>query len=496
MAAAERTPDAFRRRAVQVEQEFLAAVEAGLSTLRHHRLIAGTLFPEPERRDSSEAVHAAMVDRRMFGSQVKNSVPRGGIIVQRGFVRRLLVWRRPASVTIATVLSPPGPLLDGSPPAPVTLAELTEHVRSVVAGAAMRAPALVVVCSPGGFAPEVGRVPLDMPGVKVVLVEPRPDGGWRSAALSRSVDERLVRMFDPEGTAEKFRRIRREIDENALDLLVGGLSAGRLAERLGLPARLVDQAFEMRCREDPELRVSRRTGETVLFRGAPMATAREAGGMSLTDRIRSLFSGKGDETRKINLLIERRTALAQRRDRVYEDVARLEQREAALMDEGRRNESTVARRRIAAQVAQVRRELARWNTTASMLNQQINVISTDVHNLTLLQQGQIAQLPSAEELTEHAVAAEEMLESLAADAKLVDGLEAGLAQVATTDDEAAILREFEAADRSRRAESPVADAPAAKSAAPAEPAAREKAAREPGPSPAAQPQTDRPQAEA
>ena len=165
--------------------------------------------------------------------------------------------------------------------------------------------------------------------------------------------------------------------------------------------------------------------------------------MSAMEWIRSLFAAKGDEAGKINHLIENRNKLAARRDRLYEDIARLEKREQSVLDEGKQSTSIVVKRRVASQVAQLRKEIARWNTTASMLNQQINVLSTDIHNLTLLQQGQMAKLPTSEELTEHAVAAEEMLETLGADARMVEGLEAGIAEQAMSDDEAAILKELQ-----------------------------------------------------
>ena len=115
------------------------------------------------------------------------------------------------------------------------------------------------------------------------------------------------------------------------------------------------------------------------------------------------------ESYAVNMLSERRAALAQRRDRLYEEIGKLEQRESDLLKQGRENKSTVTRRRLAAQDAQLRKDIARQNTTARMLNQQINIISTDIHNLTLIQQGQVASLPDANELTENAVRAEEML---------------------------------------------------------------------------------------
>ena len=182
--------------------------------------------------------------------------------------------------------------------------------------------------------------------------------------------------------------------------------------------------------------------------------------MDVFERIKQLFSREGDEAQKINALAERRAGLAQRRDRIYEDIGQLEKKEAGLLDEGKRTSSQVVRRRLAAQLAQLRKDIARQNTTANMLNQQINIISTDIHNLTLIQQGQAAELPSTEALTENAVKAEEMLETLKADADLVGGLETGLSETLTSDEELAILKEFEAAEEAPPAaarETPVAE---------------------------------------
>ncbi len=168
--------------------------------------------------------------------------------------------------------------------------------------------------------------------------------------------------------------------------------------------------------------------------------------MTVIDRIRKLFSGEGDETEKINVLAERRAALAQRRDRIYEDIGKLEKKEGDLLAEGKAAKSQVPRRRIAAQLAQVRKDVMRHNTTASMLNQQMNVLSTDIHNLTLIQQGEMASLPDTHELTENAVKAEEMLETLKADSELIGTLEAGMRDVSTSEEELAILQEFEQTD--------------------------------------------------
>jgi len=282
-----------------------------------------------------------------------------------------------------------------------------------------------------------------MANVAVVLVEPDGHGGWKSHGGETGVDPRLVKIFDPEGPKQKVERVRRFVEERSADLLTGGLSSGSIARRANVPESLVRQGFEAMAAADPELRLLREEGELVMFRGSAMRSQEKR--MGVIDRIRQLFSGEGDEAEKTNLLGERRAALARRRDRIYEDIGKLEEKEQELLGEGKAAHAAkahVKERRLAAQLAQLRKDIARQNTTAGMLNQQINIISTDIHNLTLLQQGQRAQLPSTETLTEHAVAAEEMLETLKADADLVSGLETGIEANVSNAEEQAILREF------------------------------------------------------
>lgn len=183
--------------------------------------------------------------------------------------------------------------------------------------------------------------------------------------------------------------------------------------------------------------------------------------MSLAEWIKSLFSREGDEAKKINVLAERRAALSGRLDRMYDDIARLEKREADMVEEGKKQSSQVAKRRLASQIAHLRKDISRCNTSASILSKQINIISTHIHNLELARTGTAAEMPTSEELTEAAVNAEEMLEQLSANDELVSGLEVGLAETSISEDEAAILKELEgdaAVARSTNASSTSADA--------------------------------------
>jgi hypothetical protein len=435
--------------AVEVESAYLGGVRASL-TAATGRLIEGDWFKE-EEQDCADRVKAEMVDRRIYDRSLFARLPHGRGFILRGFKRRWLFGKRLRSVTIASVLAPPGPLLQSESPAPpVSLAELGSHVRSLVVDG--KAPHLIGVCSPSGFEEAARHAGPDLPNVRLVLIEPREGGGWRVVSPGGATEERLCRLFDPEDAGQKIDRVRHRIEERRAGLLTGGLTASSMARELELPERLVEEAFRQAATTDAELRLSREDGEVMLYRGASVLSDKEDGSMSLSERIRSLFSRAGEEARKINELAERRARLSVKLDRMYEEIGTLEKKEADLIAEGKASPAKVAKRRLAGQIAQLRKDISRCNTSAAILGKQIHIISTHIHNLEMAQAGSVAQLPSSEELTEAAVNAEEILEQLGASDALVSSLEVSMAESAISEDEAAILKELEAGPPEKKSE--------------------------------------------
>ena len=119
--------------------------------------------------------------------------------------------------------------------------------------------------------------------------------------------------------------------------------------------------------------------------------------MPLLDRMRALFARKGENEKKITFLSERRASLNQQRDRAYEEIGHLEQKDDQLQKEFKDVTSPVTRRRITSQLVQLRKDIERRQQLLQVLNQQINVVSTHLHNLELVQQGQSSRLPDSEE---------------------------------------------------------------------------------------------------
>jgi len=424
--------------ALSTEHRFIAGVQANIEPYKGAQL-RGSMW-ETINDDESDALRAMMASRRMYDRSLLRRLPTNQRVVVRGYERSFWFWKKQTGAVIASTLSPMEDLLDeDSRSRPVGLADLKNHIEKIAPDP--KVPHLVGICSTSGFTEEARNARHEYPNITLVMVEPGADGGWQITA-GDDVPPFVRQMFDPEDIDQKIDRVSAEIERRSTDLLTGGLSAENLAETMKLPIKVVRSTFEKVAVKDPELRVSRRSGSMFLYRGAP-AASKEKRNMGFVDRIRELFASEGDEVSKINVLSEKRAALAQRRDRLYDDIGKLEEKEAALITEGREKKSQVVRRRLAAQVAQLRKDISRLNTSANMLNQQINVISTDIHNLTLIQQGQMAQLPDTQELTENAVHAEEMLETLRADSDLVSDLEAGVGEAITSDEELNILAEFE-----------------------------------------------------
>lgn len=436
MTAMANTPAAAD--ALRIENQFLRGVRTNLEAAKGVHL-RGSAWTSADA-DDGDALRAAMANRRLYDRELLKSMPQNRRVTVTGHERRFFLWKKATGAVTAAVLTPLERVLDGAAPGPVDVNELSEHLRRIAPPGKLRR--VVGVCAPTGFTEAARQGRYDQPNLTVVLIEPSASGGWRISA-GEDCPAFVRGLFDPEEVDQKIERVRAEIARRGSDLITGGLSAERIAQAVELPRELVERALAAIVKDDRELRLSRAEGDTLLYRGAAVIP-KERRSMSFVDRIRDLFDREGNEASKINVLSERRAALAQRRDRLYEEIGQLEGREAELLKQGRETTSLVVRRRLAAQLAQIRKDIARQNTSAKMLNQQINIIATDIHNLSLIQQGEAAALPDTEELTQNAVRAEEMLETLKADADLVASLETGVGDVLTSSEETDILAEFEA----------------------------------------------------
>jgi hypothetical protein len=148
----------------------------------------------------------------------------------------------------------------------------------------------------------------------------------------------------------------------------------------------------------------------------------------------------------------------------------LEQQEAGLKEQFKQASGAIGKRRITSQMLQLRKDLERRQQLLSVLNQQINVVSTHLHNLELVQQGQVASLPNTDEMTEDAVKAEEVLAELEANSELA-GSVGSIGNSGMTAEEQALFEELEQETGEKSATS-VSSSASNRTTASAEPAPR------------------------
>ena len=340
--------------------------------------------------------------------------------------------------------SPVRDLLADRPPAAMGAGDVTTTL-SAMPPSLGGAPMTVVLVSTSGFTDEARKLAGRGEGRTLVLVEPSEAGGWKTTAPADLDD--LADLLDPEDEEAKRQRVVDAIKEAQVQLLGSGIASDRLAEKTGLPSGLVEMVLKEYAKASPGLAARKLDGRMVMFREgsgalAPASSGAIGGSMGLMDKVRTLFSGKGDNGKKIAFLSERKAALSQQRDRAYEDMTALEKQEAELKQQFKDAGGAITKRRITGQMLQLRKDLEQRQQLLSMLNQQVNVVSTHLHNLELVQQGQAARLPDTDEITEDAVKAEEILAQLEADAELA-GSVGQIGSAGMSDEEKAMFEELE-----------------------------------------------------
>jgi len=346
----------------------------------------------------------------------------------------------------------------------------------------------VGLCSPSGFSDaaleDAHRLaaPLVERGGGLLLISPRPDGGWKLHRTEHDARPWHF-LFDPETTDAKIERIRRAIERSPIELADAGLVDRDLADALDVEVGAVRLVFRLASSENrsANLRVRELDGDLVLL-GSPGTdfTGIERSG-SMFDRLRQLLRLKGAEQKKIEMLGDKQALLSKRRADIYREMDALGERETELKARGVEADSNATRRRIAGELAQVRRRIEQGNTMVGVFNRQIDILSTHIHHLTLVTQGEKVELPDVEEMTRDAVRAEELLERVQADADVVETLAETTGTTLSSRMEDEIMAEFAAA--------------AGESSGEASGEARESAEREPPAAEQAPPATTPPAAE-
>ena len=433
-----------QQRLVEHVQRLLEDERLRLDTTKGAKSVT-TLIRKIDATDNADGVKRAMIEMGSADRELQNQMPVGCSLSVELSQKKWIFLRTLVGRLRVICLSPTKQLLRGEEPSELGVSELTKLLSTLPAS---DVPQTVLVMSTSGFTLETHELADRRADRTVILIEPNEAGGWTVTGPTQV--KALIDLLDPEDEEEKRGRVRQHIVENQHELGGSGLAADRIAAKMQISQQFVDRELKAYAKAQSGLQAKRLDGRVVLFReGATIAPFNPAAGgvtMPLIDRIKSIFSLAGQEEKKIGFLSERRTALSQQRDRAYEEMATLEQQDESLKRAFRESNAQVTKKRVTTQLLQLRKELERRQQLVSVLNQQIDVVSTHLHNLELVRQGKSAQLPDADEMTADAVKAEEMLADLEVASELA-GSTAPASVSGMTAEEKALFDELEAENK-------------------------------------------------
>ena len=434
----------------QAEQQFVAHVEKLLATDAFRidtsrGLKSVTQFSRDVKTDDAGVeLKRVMTELGKTDRELQNRMPTGQTLSATLSAKKWWIFKTPVARLQVICVPPTRSLLTGEEAKPVSAEQVRKEL-SKIPPSLGNVPTTVIMVSTSGFS-LAARELVDRGAERTLLLaQPNDAGGW--SAFGPSTLKASVDQLDPEAEADKRARLAEHIKASHLDMMSGGIAADKIASKTQLPLQWVEAELKNYAKANG-LVAKRLSGRVLLFRegSAPMSAGQTpAGGMDMPfiDSIKTLFSRKGETEKKIALLSERRATLSQQRDSSYDDLATLEKNEADLKDQFKTTTSESTKRRLTSQLLQARKDLARKQQLMSVLNQQIDVVSTHLHTLELVQQGSTAKLPSGEDLTKDAEKAEEVLAKLQADRELATGITPpGTASL--SDEEQALYDELQA----------------------------------------------------
>lgn len=390
-----------------------------------------------EEKDREVDLKRLMQSKGVYDYDIQGKMPLGRelhvTLKRRSF---FLFWRMVGDFRCVNV-SPSDDLLTGAPARPADAASIKAALDAIpwLSGV----PQTVVLCATGGFTDNARDFAGKRGDRALILVEPSPDGGWKIHAPPELKE--LVTLLDPEDQASKIVRIRQEIDAAKGEMLAGGISSSRIVARTQLQADFVEREIKAYAAEQG-LAAKKIEGELMIYReGSGLNPLSGGAHMPFLDRLKSLFSIKGETEKKISLLSERRAALAKQRDQAFEEMDTLEKQESSLKDQFKNTTSNLTRKRLTSQLLQLRKDLERRQQVLGVLNQQINVVGAHLHNLELVQQGSHADMPDSEEMATDAAKAEEVLAELQANAEVASEL-TSIGPAGMSDEEQALFEEL------------------------------------------------------
>lgn len=463
-----------RSRHRQFEDQFLRQLRARAQALLR-RGIPADQFQLETLPDGIDGVRATLTRLEKYDRNLLEQLP-GTRAVELRFQRRVFgPFYKTVSRLRAQTLAPIEQLVADAPAEPVGRDAVLDALARYDLLPQRDRPTAAVFASATGFTPEARALVHRGGRPTLILMGGRTDGGWDVELPSGVKGSTWAKLFELETQDERLKRLLYHLDKHANQLESRGLSVPELAERLGVPREEAEGLVRQACRQDSRLLTVVHEGTIHVCR-SPLAE--ESNAMSLRSWVRKLLRLKPTIGEQVRALTAQRVRLEQQRHEVDQRLTALESEERESVEQGAAAKSDAERKQLAGRLMRVRRDLRRVRAQANVYTQQIDILGTHIHHLTLAEEGKRVELPRAEELTQQAAEAEQMMAELAANADLAAGIEVGAQSPLMAEEEAAIMEEFkQVAAQSASATAQKAPAPAAGERAPAPPTAEKSKAR-------------------
>jgi hypothetical protein len=372
----------------QYQQAFVAHAQRMLEDERLRVPTTGGVKPVTDLTrdvrpdDKAVAVKQRMIQLGLFDRDLQRRMPVGPTLDVTLSARTLFGGTQPAGQLRVVCVAPTDALLTGQEPAPLDAA----GVRAALAAEPRptgRVPVTVILASTGGLTDDARRLVFERDGDRtLVLAEVNDAGGWTVTPPPGAAP--LAELLDPETEAERRRRVAADVDASA-DLLTGGVSAAAVADRLHLSPAAVERALRAYAADHPGLAARTVDGTLLLYReGLSSSSADEPTGeaMPFWEKLKGVFVKTESRDKKVARLAQERALLAHQRDKAYVEIEQVEKKEAELTASFPAA-APLAQKRIATEIAQIRKRGERIQQLVSTIDKKINIVETGMHNLEM-----------------------------------------------------------------------------------------------------------------
>lgn len=418
--------------------------------------------------DGVDSVRATLARLQVYDRQWLDRLP-GTRTLEARFQRTMLggLLRRGVGRLRAQVLSATDALVRGEPVGPVGREEVLDALARYELLPRDRRPTAVVLASPTGFSDAARALVGGRDGPSLILMGGRADGGWTLDLPDSLRKSAWAKLFDFESGDEQLRRLMYHLEQSAVELDAAGVPLTTLAEKLGLAREQTAALVHRACRATPRLMTTVHNGVTHVCR-APLVE--EGRPMSVWTRIRRLLRLKPTVAERVREMTLQRVRLEQQRQEVDQKVDLLAREESSALERARKATNDAERAQVVATLKRVRGALSEQRAMAQAYSNKIDILGTQIHNLSIQAVGDRTGLPTREQIAQQAAEAEAVTSELATDADFARGVRATAASPLSNAEDDALWAEV-------RALGDQAAEPGSKSSSPAPASAPESASR-------------------